>query len=228
MQSFIQRQLTTLDLIHNIDIRLRRALPIPALPSLGPFVFVDHYRIQGPRGIGDSPHPHAGIEDVSCLLEGGVRHRDSMGFATTSKPAMVLSEVRWPPQAVGGLAARSEGHAVEPLHAAGDHHQPLVAVGDCVQARHAERLVAGLGELKLEGQADPHLRTVPSTVRLFGVEHAAPGADELGIGLRRSQPPATQLLGQSTPPVICAQTDDLPMQHFALPQLQGARPFISP
>jgi len=32
------------------------------------------------RGIDDKPHPHAGIEVISYLLEGGVEHRDSAGF----------------------------------------------------------------------------------------------------------------------------------------------------
>ncbi|UYN95910.1 MAG: pirin family protein [Enhydrobacter sp.] len=62
------------------DMLLFRALPMPERPSVGPFVFVDHYRSRSARGIGDRPHPHAGIEVLSYLLEGGVEHRDSMGF----------------------------------------------------------------------------------------------------------------------------------------------------
>lgn len=62
------------------DMRLWRALPLPDRSSLGPFVFLDHYRHRSRRGIGDSPHPHAGIEVISYLLEGGVEHRDSAGF----------------------------------------------------------------------------------------------------------------------------------------------------
>jgi len=62
------------------DMLLYRALPAPERPSVGPFVFVDHYRSQSARGIGDKPHPHAGIEVLSYLIEGGVEHRDSMGF----------------------------------------------------------------------------------------------------------------------------------------------------
>lgn len=61
------------------DMRLLRALPQERQTALGPFVFLDHYRHQGRRGIGDRPHPHAGIEVVSYLLEGEVEHRDSMG-----------------------------------------------------------------------------------------------------------------------------------------------------
>ncbi|WP_421996255.1 pirin family protein [Reyranella sp.] len=61
-------------------MRLFRGLPAPGRDSVGPFVFVDHYRSTSARGIGDRPHPHAGIEVLSYLLEGGVEHRDSMGF----------------------------------------------------------------------------------------------------------------------------------------------------
>lgn len=67
-------------LIDDGDMRLFRALPSNSRHSLGPFVFIDHYRHQSKRGIGDKPHPHAGIEVTSYLLEGGVEHRDSMGF----------------------------------------------------------------------------------------------------------------------------------------------------
>ena len=80
MDRTITRILESQDIIDDGDMRLRRALPQRQLTALGPFVFLDHYRHQGPRGIGDRPHPHAGIEVVSYLLEGGVEHRDSMGF----------------------------------------------------------------------------------------------------------------------------------------------------
>jgi len=68
------------DLIDDGDMHLLRALPQEQRTALGPFVFIDHYRHHSQRGIGDRPHPHAGIEVVSYLLDGGVEHRDSMGF----------------------------------------------------------------------------------------------------------------------------------------------------
>jgi len=67
-------------IIDDGDMLLWRALPAPDRIAVGPFVFVDHYRHRSRRGIGDKPHPHAGIEVLSYLLEGGVEHRDSMGF----------------------------------------------------------------------------------------------------------------------------------------------------
>jgi redox-sensitive bicupin YhaK (pirin superfamily) len=80
MERSVTRILEAQSLIDDSDMHLRRALPREELAALGPFIFIDHYRHQGLRGIGDQPHPHAGIEVVSYLLEGGVEHRDSMGF----------------------------------------------------------------------------------------------------------------------------------------------------
>lgn len=80
MDRRIETRLAAQRVIDDSDMRLFRALPAQERSALGPFVFVDHYRSSSPRGIGDKPHPHAGIEVLSYLLEGGVEHRDSMGF----------------------------------------------------------------------------------------------------------------------------------------------------
>ena len=80
MQREIQAVVAAQLAIDDSDMRLFRALPTAAREAVGPFVFVDHYRSGTARGIGDRPHPHAGIEVISYLLEGGMEHRDSMGF----------------------------------------------------------------------------------------------------------------------------------------------------
>jgi quercetin 2,3-dioxygenase len=80
MDRKIHAVLTAQRLIDDGDMLLYRALPGAECDAVGPFVFVDHYQHQSRRGIGDRPHPHAGIEVVSYLLEGGMEHRDSMGF----------------------------------------------------------------------------------------------------------------------------------------------------
>ncbi len=61
-------------------LAVRRALPDRARRAVGPWVFLDHFgpaRIAAEDGVG--PHPHAGIETVTVLLEGRNRHRDSAG-----------------------------------------------------------------------------------------------------------------------------------------------------
>lgn len=80
MERIVTRVLKALNIIDDGDMRLLRALPLEQQTAVGPFVFIDHYRHESKHGIGDHPHPHAGIEVVSYLLEGGVEHRDSMGF----------------------------------------------------------------------------------------------------------------------------------------------------
>lgn len=87
------------------DLLLFRALPLNGGEALGPFVFFDHYRHEGLRGIGDTPHPHAGIELISYLLEGGMEHRDSMGFQDRLGP----QDAQWI------RAGRGILHAEQPL-----------------------------------------------------------------------------------------------------------------
>lgn len=86
MQRIIESIFPSERIIDDGDMLLWRALPLDGRTSIGPFVFIDHYRHQSRRGIGDSPHPHAGIEVISYLLEGGVAHRDSLGFKDTLGP----------------------------------------------------------------------------------------------------------------------------------------------
>lgn len=80
MERTITGILPAQNIIDDGDMRLLRALPQEQRIAVGPFVFIDHYRHRSQRGIGDRPHPHAGIEVVSYLLEGSAEHRDSMGF----------------------------------------------------------------------------------------------------------------------------------------------------
>jgi redox-sensitive bicupin YhaK (pirin superfamily) len=62
--------------------RVRRLLPNLGRRLVGPWCFVDHY---GPEDVVDRPgmqvppHPHIGLQTVSWLLDGEVRHRDSLG-----------------------------------------------------------------------------------------------------------------------------------------------------
>lgn len=86
MERSIAQTLPAQRVIDDGDMLLWRALPLAARDHLGPFVFIDHYRHQSRRGIGDTPHPHAGIEVLSYLLEGGVEHRDSMGLTDRLGP----------------------------------------------------------------------------------------------------------------------------------------------
>ena len=60
-----------------------RVLPSARRRTVGPFIFFDHF---GPaefppgEGIQVRPHPHIGLSTVTYLFEGGIVHRDSLGY----------------------------------------------------------------------------------------------------------------------------------------------------
>lgn len=68
---------------------VRRLLPTLGRRMVGAWCFLDHY---GPDEIGTGagmqvpPHPHTGLQTVSWLLEGDIRHRDSLGSDVVLHP----------------------------------------------------------------------------------------------------------------------------------------------
>ncbi len=193
MQRMISIVLPAQRVVDDGDMLLWRALPLPARTSLGPFVFIDHYRHQSRRGIGDSPHPHAGIEVISYLLEGGVEHRDSLGFQDRLGPG----DAQWI------RAGRGMLHAEQP---SGGRHglqlwTSLPPAQKLMEPAYASFRSADIPEIKREGAVvrviagslvgvtGPMQTTSPT---LFAHIHLEPGASitlplgdvgELGIYL---------------------------------------------
>lgn len=184
MQRTVETVLPSQLVIDDGDMRLWRALPLPGRVSLGPFVFIDHYRHRSQRGIGDSPHPHAGIEVISYLLEGGVEHRDSLGFKDTLAPG----DAQWIRAGRGMLHAEqpSSGRHGLQLWTSLPPEQKLVEpayasfrsadIPEIKRAGALVRVIAG----QIEGIAGPMKTTSPT---LFAHVHLDPGASvTLSVG----------------------------------------------
>lgn len=81
---------------------IRRALPMRERRMIGPWCFLDHIGPAelGPEGEGlfVRPHPHIGLQTVTWLAEGGVLHRDSLGYREVIAP--------------GALHVMTAGHGV--------------------------------------------------------------------------------------------------------------------
>lgn len=62
-------------------VKLRRSMGSAALDHLDPFLLFDHFGSHNPEDYmrGFPMHPHRGIETVTYILAGLVRHKDSLG-----------------------------------------------------------------------------------------------------------------------------------------------------
>ena len=80
--------------IEGAGVLLRRSFAPHASNEYDPFLLFDHFAfndpIEGPP-VGFPTHPHRGIETVTYMLEGSVRHRDSLGNAGLIGPG----DVQW-------------------------------------------------------------------------------------------------------------------------------------
>src|SRR5260370_6679951 len=85
---------------------VRRVLPSVKLRMVGRFICLDHFgpMVVPPGGDGMSvrPHPHIGLATVTSLFDGGIFHRDSLGYAQAIRPG----DVNW--MTAGSGIAHSE------------------------------------------------------------------------------------------------------------------------
>jgi hypothetical protein len=65
-----------------------RTLPQRALPTIGAWCFLDSYG-PGPATMAVLPHPHTGLQTVTWLLSGTIRHRDSLGSDVLVRPGQL-------------------------------------------------------------------------------------------------------------------------------------------
>ncbi len=75
-------------------LQVKRVLPSAVVPTVGPFVFVDHMgpvQFAAGNGIDVRPHPHIGLATVTYLFEGEFLHRDSLG----TEQRIVPGDVNW-------------------------------------------------------------------------------------------------------------------------------------
>jgi redox-sensitive bicupin YhaK (pirin superfamily) len=80
--------------IEGVDVLLRRSFGPSRENPFDPFLLFDHFAfndpIEGPI-TGFPTHPHRGLETVTYMLEGNVRHRDSLGNVGIIGPG----DVQW-------------------------------------------------------------------------------------------------------------------------------------
>ncbi len=89
----VQRIIEPRAVLEGAGVRLKRSIALPELDYVDPFLLLDHFGSDDPADYlkGFPMHPHRGIETVTYMLAGVVRHRDSLGNAGTIGPG----DVQW-------------------------------------------------------------------------------------------------------------------------------------
>lgn len=172
--------------IEGAGVLLRRSFGPSRANLFDPFLLFDHFAfndpIEGPI-VGFPMHPHRGIETVTYMLEGSVRHRDSLGNAgvigpgdvqwMTSGGGIMHEEMprRGPNGAVNGFQLWVNLPAA--LKMSRPRYQEIAAEGLPVVEKDGAkvRLVAG----RFEGVAGPVTEIAAKPI--YGEVTLAPGAE---------------------------------------------------
>src|SRR5918999_455171 len=74
--------------VEGAGVRLKRSIGTRTLDYLDPFLLLDHFQSRNAADYeaGFPLHPHRGIETVTYLPPGAVRHRDTLGTAGEKGP----------------------------------------------------------------------------------------------------------------------------------------------
>ena len=81
----IERIIEPQAVVEGAGVRLKRSIGTQTLDYLDPFLLLDHFDSRDRRDYeaGFPLHPHRGIETVTYVLAGIVRHKDTLGHAGT-------------------------------------------------------------------------------------------------------------------------------------------------
>src|SRR5689334_17598724 len=74
-------------------VKLKRVIGTPQLDSIDPFLMLDEFGSDDPSGwiAGFPDHPHRGFETVTIMLDGRVKHGDSVG----NRGVIEAGDVQW-------------------------------------------------------------------------------------------------------------------------------------
>jgi len=90
---YIARKVAGVPATDGAGVKLKRVIGSPALDMLDPFLMLDEFGSDDPQSwiAGFPEHPHRGFETVTIMLEGRVKHADSVG----NQGIIEAGDVQW-------------------------------------------------------------------------------------------------------------------------------------
>jgi len=89
----VERIVASKKVLEGAGVKLNRVFGYYEVPIFDPFLLLDHFKSENPDDFmaGFPWHPHRGIETVTYMLKGKVRHGDSLG----NKGVIESGDVQW-------------------------------------------------------------------------------------------------------------------------------------
>ena len=90
---YIAKKVTGVPATDGAGVKLKRVIGSPALDMLDPFLMLDEFGSDDPQSwiAGFPEHPHRGFETVTIMLDGRVKHSDSVG----NQGVIEAGDVQW-------------------------------------------------------------------------------------------------------------------------------------
>ena len=90
---YIDKKVAGMPATDGAGVKLKRVIGNPALDMLDPFLMLDEFGSDDPESwiAGFPEHPHRGFETVTVMLEGRVKHADSVG----NRGVIEAGDVQW-------------------------------------------------------------------------------------------------------------------------------------
>src|SRR3569832_1208540 len=91
----IKTAITPQPVTEGAGVLVRRSIATRILSDLNPFLLFDHFGSANPDDYhaGNPMHPHRGIETVTYMLAGVVRHQDTLGNSS----GIGAGDIQWMP-----------------------------------------------------------------------------------------------------------------------------------
>src|SRR5213593_23696 len=140
-------------------VRLKRSIGTQKLDYLDPFLLLDHFQSSHPGDYeaGFPLHPHRGIETVTYVLTGEVRHKDTLG----NSGSIGAGDLQW--MTAGGGIMHEEMPQVRPEGIAGFQlWVNLPAKLKMTAPRYQGVLASEIPEVEVEGGT--RIRVITGTV----------------------------------------------------------------
>ena len=142
----VARIVTPEPVVEGAGVHLRRSIGTRGLDHLDPFLLLDHFESVQPSDYeaGFPYHPHRGIETVTLVRTGEVRHRDSLGH----QGAIGAGDIQWMTSGSGIMISCAQWLVHSVTGAGGSAHTTVPGLALTVSGRNAPSFFGVSGSMR--------------------------------------------------------------------------------